>query len=234
MTAMMKPIRWATLGLLACAIAATPSHAQSPDQNADPLQSLDELLGLEETSADTEPGTDADTPPAGDVIREELDRELDPNAKPGDRFREAVDLMGRTAERLEGPADAGAATQRLQEDIIRKLDTVIEAARNNQQQQSSSSSSQNNQNQQQQSAQQQGTQSTPQQAQGTTDDPQAVDAPSSTDTVLAPQQPASAAAWGRLPERTRDALSQGLQDRYSSLYERLTETYYRRLAEEAR
>ena len=38
---------------------------------------------------------------------------------------------------------------------------------------------------------------------------------------------------GMLPARLRQALLQGSADRYSSLYESLTETYYRRLAEEA-
>ena len=43
---------------------------------------------------------------------------------------------------------------------------------------------------------------------------------------------ADAAAWGALPARLRDTLRQGLSERFSSLYERFTEAYYRRLAEE--
>jgi hypothetical protein len=49
---------------------------------------------------------------------------------------------------------------------------------------------------------------------------------------MRPGQAAAGAAWGALPERLRDALTQGLSDRYSSLYEGATESYYRRLAEE--
>ena len=38
--------------------------------------------------------------------------------------------------------------------------------------------------------------------------------------------------WGRLPDRVRDLIRQGRRDRISSIYRRLTEQYYRRLAEE--
>jgi len=39
--------------------------------------------------------------------------------------------------------------------------------------------------------------------------------------------------WGTLPPRIRDLVQQGRRDRVSSLYLRLTEEYYRRMAEEA-
>jgi hypothetical protein len=39
--------------------------------------------------------------------------------------------------------------------------------------------------------------------------------------------------WGRLPERVRELILQGRRDRVSTLYERITREYYRRLAEEA-
>lgn len=42
----------------------------------------------------------------------------------------------------------------------------------------------------------------------------------------------SAASWGNLPEHVRNALTQGRSDRFSSLYQQLTERYYRRLAED--
>jgi hypothetical protein len=38
--------------------------------------------------------------------------------------------------------------------------------------------------------------------------------------------------WGNLPQRVRDMLLQGRKDSYSPLYKRLTEEYYKRLAEE--
>jgi len=43
----------------------------------------------------------------------------------------------------------------------------------------------------------------------------------------------SGAEWGRLPQRVRDLIRQGSRDRVSSVYRRLTEEYYRRMAEDA-
>ena len=40
------------------------------------------------------------------------------------------------------------------------------------------------------------------------------------------------AKWGNLPDRLRDALSQGLDEPYSQLYRSLTERYYKALAED--
>ena len=42
----------------------------------------------------------------------------------------------------------------------------------------------------------------------------------------------SRAEWGRLPPRVREAVRQGMRDPMSSAYRRLTQDYYRRLAEE--
>ncbi|MFM9146006.1 MAG: hypothetical protein ACKORL_11810, partial [Phycisphaerales bacterium] len=44
----------------------------------------------------------------------------------------------------------------------------------------------------------------------------------------------SRAEWGRLPPRVREAVRQGLRDPMSAAYRRLTQDYYRRLAEEQR
>ena len=44
--------------------------------------------------------------------------------------------------------------------------------------------------------------------------------------------PGGAARWGNLPEHLRDALTQGVTDRFSSMYKATTEKYYKRLAEE--
>ena len=58
--------------------------------------------------------------------------------------------------------------------------------------------------------------------------------PAREDGSLRPQEAADLAAWGALPARVRDALMQGAADKYSTMYQRLTESYYRRLAEERR
>ena len=39
--------------------------------------------------------------------------------------------------------------------------------------------------------------------------------------------------WGQLPARVRELVLQGRRDKVSTLYERLTREYYRKLAEEA-
>ncbi len=38
--------------------------------------------------------------------------------------------------------------------------------------------------------------------------------------------------WGNLPQRVREMLLQGREEKFSSLYEELTREYYRRLAED--
>ncbi len=55
--------------------------------------------------------------------------------------------------------------------------------------------------------------------------------PARRDGALRPGLDAARAAWGSLPERLRDMLLQGSGEKFSTTYERLTEEYYRRLAE---
>ena len=38
--------------------------------------------------------------------------------------------------------------------------------------------------------------------------------------------------WGKLPKRLREELQQGRGDEYASMYRKLTDEYYKRLAEE--
>ena len=38
--------------------------------------------------------------------------------------------------------------------------------------------------------------------------------------------------WGHLPKRIREIMSQSRRDRISALYQKATEAYYRRMAEE--
>ncbi|MEL7471877.1 MAG: hypothetical protein AAGK04_01055 [Planctomycetota bacterium] len=210
--------------------SAETKAVTQPESPTDELPSLDELLGLEEE--DTPPATD-DAMPIGplDPDAMELDRRLSGEEIP-DEIESAVGLMGDVASRLQTSMDTGLTTQRIQEDIIRKLDQVIEAAQEQQQQSSSSSSSgdpsgdPNQQPPQPQQGQQQ------QQA-GEGDNQSESTPPGRQDGNLNPQLAPSRAAWGSLPERTRDALLQGSGDRFSAMYERLTEAYYKRLAEEA-
>lgn len=224
-----SPLRAAAL---ACALLAGAAPAQQaepqprqpdarPTPPADPLPGLDELLGIEgERRAGEE---SRELPPAEDPSRRELERRLS-GEEVGEAFVQAVTLMGETADRLETARDAGVVTQRLQEDILRKLDQIIAATQDGQSGSSSSAQQQpeqqNQPNQQQQQQNQQGEQSD-----------SAQDAPQLQRGELAPQGPADAAAWGALRERVRDALTQGTSDPFSSMYRSLTEAYYRRLAE---
>jgi len=202
--------------------AAVAQPADPVPGEPQPLPSLDELLGLTE-------------PVAGDASLDTadlLDRALSGESNQGDPFGAAVDLMERSRSRLESRADAGVATQRLQAEALARLDQVIAQAKARQQQsQNSSSSSSSSQSQQQQQPSQQ--QAEGQQKPGQGDNRGEAFAPGLTGVNTGPNVDSAGAAWGALPDRLRGALLQGVADQYSSLYERLTEKYYQRLAEEA-
>lgn len=207
-----------SVGLIAPGISAQP--AEEPGDSSR-LPSLDELLGLEEQADGADPNEAA--------LREVLSpREA------GEALGQAVKLMDQVAQRIGADADVSIATQRLQEDILRKLDQVIESAQNNQQSSgggSSSAQSSSSENQQQPDQQQQQGQGEQQNAPGNEAGQEAMPGGSSTASpgdALAPD----GVSWGALPQRIRDALSQGISDRYSELYRTLTEEYYRALAED--
>ncbi len=233
----MLPIRrTGRLALVVALLAGSPwamSHPEEPQNpppaapppTDDPIPDLDDLLGIPKEDGDAE-GDAALAPP--DAARTELDREL-ADERIDDKFREAIVLMGDTALRLENARDAGVQTQRLQEEVLKRLDALIAAAKR---QQSPSSSPQ--QQQQQQQEQQQARQS--QQAGQTSSPSDAQDEfgqrPGGQTEPLREMLDAASAAWGALPPRVRDALLQGSDEKFSSLYETLTEEYYRRLAEQ--
>ncbi len=201
------------------------SFAQSTNEDQpafEPLPSLDDLLGIEEVERPDD--VDEDLPHKSALERALSDEQV------SDVFRQAVTEMRDVADLLDNQ-NAGARAQRLQQDILLKLDQLIEQARQQQQQQSSSSSSSSSQqsptrNQQRAQQQQQSTAS-----QG--DNRSEMLPPGRQDGALNELVQGSAAAWGALPQRVRDALMQGSSDRFSSLYESLTESYFRRLAEES-
>jgi hypothetical protein len=203
---------------------AQPTQPTQPTQpiKDDPLPTLDELLGTDGDASDA--GNAAELP---DQRREELDRLLS-GQEIVDEFRAAADLMDRSAERLGAARDTGIDTQRMQEDVLRRLDKLIADAQQRSQQNSSSSSSSS---QQQQQQQQQPRQDSSQQT-GSQDNQGETMAPGLQTGPLGPEQAADLAAWGALPARLRDALLQGSSDRFSATYRKLTEAYYRKLAEE--
>lgn len=179
-------------------------------------KSLDELLDLPEPV----PAPTEKTKP-GDI----------PDEEPTEPFSLAVEGMKQAANRMNKSADAGLDTQRIQKQVVARLDRLIADMRRKSQSQQSKSQREKDAGSQQQKGQQQaegqqegGTEAATQtRLQGNVQDPQAPDQP------LKEQL----AEWGNLPPRLRDQLRQGKDDRYSDLYKLLTQQYYRRLAEEA-
>jgi hypothetical protein len=203
--------------------------------------SLDELLGLPSAKPAARPsaepgkpveGGDGPTKPKPQTPRD-LDRQLETAERPEDDFAQAVSLMGDTADMLVRSRDAGVRTQRLQDEIVRKLDKIIEEAKKNSRKSKQSSSSEQQQqesNQQKQSRQRQSSQRQQQQQQQAGNQAQGGNVPQQQGELRQPPA-GSEATWGNLPPRVRDALMQGSTDKFSSLYERMTQEYYKRLAE---
>jgi len=203
----------------------TKPKKESKETKSTPLPSLDDLLDMPRADKDKKP-QDAKSELNPDKLK--LDRALDkPNVS--EMFQQAVEQMADAAKLLKDAHNVGVDTQRVQEEIIKKLEKLIEEAEN---QQSSSSSSSSSQQQQQQQGKQ------PQQPQdgqnqgNKGDNKGARTPPGGQSAQLTGRIDSLGAAWGALPARLRNALLQGAGDTYSSLYESLTEAYYRRLAEQ--
>jgi hypothetical protein len=197
-----------------------PQRSGPPD-----LPDLDELLGLPGRDRPAREGEEL--PDAPDAARQELEQRLT-GAQIAEQYRQAVELMGRTAERLQSARDTSLPTQRLQEEIIRKLDMLIDAAEQSQSQpRGRPSPDQPQQPGQQQQRPEEGRQAAGEPGEGDPMPPGREEGP------LRAVGAGSGAQWGALPERVREALRQGESGSFSSLYRSLTEAYYRRLAEEA-
>ncbi|MBN8599097.1 MAG: hypothetical protein J0L78_15600 [Planctomycetes bacterium] len=212
------------LGAADPAPAPTPASKPSEEKptKAPDIPDLDSLLG-------TKPDSPPPKPDAQDPSKKELDRQLSLKEQ-ADEFARAVELMNETADRVEKENDAGLATQRLQEDILTRLDRLIKAAQQNQskskqqKEEESQKESQKNKNMRQQSQAQ---------SKQAADQPgERADGPDRQEGALGNAPVAPPAAWGDLPAHVRDALMQGLSDKFSSMYQNMTESYYRKLAEE--
>lgn len=223
-------------------VSAEKKPAQTKPVNAP--QTLDELLGLKPApgakAPTSPPPTGEKTPtgaagaPAGtpDPNKADLDRILT-SAEIGDAFKQAIALMGDASGRLTGHADPGLDTQRIQADVIRRLDQLLASLDQQQQQQQQQGSGQP------QEQQQQDAPGRPQQQSGQQQEAQGGDGnrtdmgPPRQDGTLKSEIESARAAWGALPARVRDMLLQGSSDRFSARYKTLTEEYYKRLAEES-
>jgi len=223
---------------------------------------LDDLLDLEPTPAQTQPQPAEATEPGsaeagpaegaegGDTtdeadelarkIKEMREKTAADYKEAANALEEAVQQMDDVSKRLAEAHDPSLPTQRIQEDIIRKLDQMIAAAKQQQQQQSSSSSSSSSSSNSDSQAQQQAQQSSGSSS-GSSSQPNGNQAhqggvsPGSVSKIGDTQKPLEELKreWGQLPPRLRDELSEGLGERFSPVYRQLTEAYYRRLAEEA-
>jgi len=163
---------------------------------------------------------------------DELERRLN-DEEIGSTFGEAIAQMGRAAEQLEQRFDTGLGTQRVQEDILKKLDDLLEAAKQQQSQGGSSASSASASPQPSPQPGKQGQRPQPgQQRNPSPSSSQEGDPPpmqqGDINTMIEEQR----TEWGNLPQRIRELLLQGREEKFSSLYEQLTREYYRRLAED--
>ncbi len=216
--------------------ATTPSKSGGDSTPPDAPRSLDDLLGVPEESGSAE-----------DAARREqeqrLQRSLD-EASIQDLVQRALDGMKTASQRLSDAKDPGLGTQRIQEEVLRTLDRLLEEAQKKQGKKSSSSSSQKRssgdskpQDPSEQNGQEQGGKPRSQAGSSQGDSSELSDGEknqSRDDAVAATTELAETRIeWGQLPERVRELVLQGRRDRVSTIYERLTREYYRRLAEEA-
>ncbi len=191
--------------------------------------SLDDLLGLQEEKKDSA------AEQAARDHEQELERRL-AEQKLGDVFHQALARMEQSAELLDIDFDAGLGTQRIQQDVLAKLDQLIDIAKQMSQKQPMGGSSSGQQQQQQQSPGNQRQKS--QAAQGSRQrteggqDGQATEPPGGREGDLNQMIEETESEWGHLPPRIREQLEQGQNGHRSPLYRRLTDEYYKRLAEE--
>lgn len=224
-----------TLPTILAALLLVVSPVPAADE--EPPPSLDDLLGIEE-GADAGEGEAA----RAEAAQAELERRLDED-EIADAFLAAVARMRDVAERLEARFDTGVGTQRAQEEILARLDSLIDAARRQQASNSSCSQGSPGSSSPSDSAKPSDPGQQPERKPGDGSSPTAARRNAASDAVegdpppmqegdLAPLLEESRSEWGHLPQRVRDMLMQGRREKFSSLYERLTREYYRRLAEE--
>ena len=128
---------------------ANPKQEEEKEKTKPP--SLDELLGLEEEAEETT--AESTSTPTEDPLEQRRKEALEARLREqtlAQNLVAAVDDMEVAANMLGERKDPGVPLQRLQLEIIRRLDAVIEEAQRQQQQSSSSSSSSSQQQQQQQ------------------------------------------------------------------------------------
>lgn len=237
------------------ALAQTPPAKEPPKTDTpkkDAPRSLDDLLGVPGAKASDKSGDKpaSDATSAEDAAAREqkrrLERSLD-EATLQDLVARAVEGMKTASDRLTDAKDPGLGTQRVQEEVVRTLDRLLEEAQKQQgKKKSSSSSSSSKQKKEGEKSQDPSEKNGQQQKPSKSQQQQQNDASKSgennesannqtrgDEVAQGGELSESRIEWGKLPERVRELVLQGRRDRVSSIYERLTREYYRRLAEEA-
>jgi len=208
--------------LLAAALGTQdPPAPTETQQEKETPPSLDELLGLdglEDNAAEQ----------AARQNQEELERRLS-DVELGDIFDVALKKMAISADLLDGDLDSGLGTQRVQQDILARLDQLIDLAKQMSQQQMSSSAG-DGQSKPKPGAEQQ--QAGGQRSRSGSQGGQAVDPPPGQEGDINTIIEETGSEWGHLPERLREMLEQAQNSHISRMYRKLTEQYYKRLAEE--
>ena len=221
----------------------TPKPAEKPEAKPTPptpTPTLDELLGIkpkpkpkpgDPTKPDETPPAHPTDPTAPDQSKTDLDRLLTAQEM-GDALKQAITLMGDAASRLTEHKDPGLGTQRVQEDVVKRLDQLL-ASLDKQQSQGSPQPQPNPKpgDPKQNPGPKKPSPGTPQ-PQPNGDGMQDHAGPTLQTGQLKPELESARAAWGSLPARVRDMLMQGTEDRFSNRYKAMTQEYYKRLAEE--
>lgn len=202
---------------------ATPSPEPEARQKQTP-PSLDELLGLVD---------DADN--AAEQAARQNDQELQrrlSDVELGDAFEVALEKMQISADLLDVERDSGLGTQRVQQDILAKLDQLIDIAKQMSQKQPMSSSGGGSGQPKPQPGAEQQQPGEGRRTQSGTQGGQAIDPPPGREGDINTIIEETDTEWGHLPERLREMLEQGRNSYISGLYRTLTEEYYKRLARE--
>jgi hypothetical protein len=243
------PVAGLLAGLVATAAAAAPSATTPPAQpkTHPPAKSLDELLGIEgRPKGEVPPPTADEQPPPADGAgegaleraRERVRRALDEQEVDG-ILKEILAGMRSSATRLAERSDPGLPTQRVQQEVIDRLDILIDQAQRRRHKSGSQSSSQRQRALQERAA---SSESAAMPADGTSregerqqrsGDRQMDPPPGEDPTDLDRMLDETRSEWGALPARVREMIRQGRRDGVASIYQRMTEEYYRRMAEDA-
>ncbi|MCE9619723.1 MAG: hypothetical protein K8R92_07415 [Planctomycetes bacterium] len=221
---------------------APPDAAKSQDA---PAKTLDELLGI---------GGKGGERAAEAQRKEQLERGLKEESL-DDLAEAAMKDMRLAQELVSKERDLGIGTQRVQAQALSRLDALIDAAVKFEKSNKSKPSKKQSQKSQSDASNQSAGDpkseagedaAKPKPGEGTgqknqdgrrNENGQSGDEVNPPDFQDADMQADSAmdegrSEWGRLPQRIREIMSQSRRDRVSTLYQRATEAYYRRMAED--